>query len=266
MSDIFYAWGRPLTQGTDPVLKRLDHTWVTIFEEDVDPTEQPDPPEDWNPPDGYWYCWGRVHNVASHQISMQSGSIDIANAISPQNTPAVPLGTKQWKASQTSGSIEFYGLDGVCHQVANQVLCATATQTTEPQRVQDALGYSLSTFFYGTYGLNTEVWQDLVAAHLKDLKLAGDDFLPIMKRIVPEADQSDLLDIRTQAQARLADIRRWRETHDREHFAIVGRSNFKALLAALKVLGEEVFLELFPLVDLDAMEDMHWIRPDMPAG
>ena len=50
-----------------------------------------------------------------------------------------------------------YGLHGVCHQLANQVLYATGTAGA-PLTVAKARGYWWSVFQYGEYGVPEELW------------------------------------------------------------------------------------------------------------
>ena len=135
MTDRLYSWGNPLS-----FAKFLDHTWVTTYE--MTPKQ----------PDGsaYWYCWGIKHDTYRAQLSQSDGARDLAEKISPANTPALPSGQSHDQPSDTSGAIVYYGLDGVCHNVANEVLAVTATTDTEPARVSEAHGYPLSTFLFGT--------------------------------------------------------------------------------------------------------------------
>ena len=44
------------------------------------------------------------------------------------------------------GTIFTYGIDGVCHQLANQVLYATGIGAVAPLTVRNARGYIASTF------------------------------------------------------------------------------------------------------------------------
>lgn len=258
------AWGRPLAQDNVPVAKYLDHTWVTDFKVPIDPKHQPDPAKGWEPPERYWYCWGRSHKIASHKLGDQMGETDTANAISPQNTPAVAEGDPQYYPSDKSGSIVYYGLDGVCHMVANQVLCATGTSETEPLRVHEAKGYALSTFFFTTYGLNTEMWDDITAQHLQDMKMPGDDFIPIMEAIVPAKKQKYLLDIRRYTQKKIRKLRKKTASkQDYDYFGKLFEIGLGALASARLLLGKDVFNELFPFTDTI---DVAWLHPEGPLS
>ena len=56
------------------------------------------------------------------------------------------------------GTIFTYGVDGVCHQLANQVLYSTGIGGVRPMTVRGARGYASSIFVYGTYGLQHVAW------------------------------------------------------------------------------------------------------------
>lgn len=253
-----YAWGRPLSQTHTPVASNLDHTWVTNFPEKVNPDEQPDPPKDWEPPESYWYCWGAPHRVAKHGLGEGQGDLDIANSISPYNVKAVPKNQTNHDPSSTSGSIVYYALDGVCHHVANQILCSTATETSEPMRVQEAKGYPLSTFFYGTYGLNTSAWEKIQKEYLPNIQLPSDDFLIYMNQFVPESQQDALLKIRQVARDELAVLRALVVKHNFNYYPGVAAINIDALHKANKLLDHDVFIKLFPSMYI---EDKTWMMP-----
>jgi hypothetical protein len=62
------------------------------------------------------------------------------------------------------GTIFTYGIDGVCHQLANQVLYASGLGGSPPLTVSLANGYGASSAIYGTYGLQHAAWRNKVAA------------------------------------------------------------------------------------------------------
>lgn len=257
-STTLYAWGRPLSQESIPIESNLDHTWVTNFLEKVDPGHQPDPQPGWKPPKSYWYCWGAPHDVASHALGSYAGSLDVANNISPFNVTPVPAGEKQYAPSSTSGAIIYYGLDGVCHNVANEVLCATGTATTEPLRVQQAKGYPLSTFFFGTYGLNSDAWKSIQQKYAPDIKLPGDDFLTIMQHVVPADLQTGLLNIRAGARTKIAKLRSKVVKKDYDFYPELALIIIPTLYDAEKLLGSTIFHQLFPSIRI---EDERWFAP-----
>ncbi len=255
---ILYAWARPLMQTSTPVVSNLDHTWVTNFPEKVDPDHQTDPPKGWTPPESYWYCWGSPHDVASQALGDAAASLSTANNITPYNVTAMPSGDKQYSPSSTSGAIVYYGLDGVCHNVANGILCATGTATTEPLRVQQAKGYPLSTFFFGTYGLNIAMWEKIRQKYVPGIKLPGDDFLSFMNQYVPADQQAELLIIRSTARIAIAGLRKKVAGKDFDFYPELSIIAAAALYGAKKLLGDNVFHQLFPSLDID---DTTWLRP-----
>lgn len=105
-----------------------------------------------------WYCWGSFHlkggtpGNADGFIGSKAGDRAIADCLvltnANSNTNAAARGT-----------IFTYGIDGVCHQLANQVLYATKANASPPMTVKAARGYAISTFLYGTYGLQHAAWQ-----------------------------------------------------------------------------------------------------------
>lgn len=56
------------------------------------------------------------------------------------------------------GTIFTYGVDGVCHQLANQVLYATHSKGIAPLLVSKARGYAFSSAVYGDYGRQHAAW------------------------------------------------------------------------------------------------------------
>jgi hypothetical protein len=253
-----HAWGRPLSQDDFPVVSNVDHTWVTTFPEIINPDHQPDPPPGSQIPKSYWYCWGVAHAIASYAVGSAEGNVGIANKISPSNETAVPAGAKHYSPSSTSGAIVYYGLDGVCHQVANEILCATGTGTTEPIRVQKAKGYSLSTFFFGTYGLNTDAWNEIQNESAPKIKLPGDDFLLFMEQYVPADQRAQLLSCREAVQQKVSELRSRLDGDDFDFYPELTLIVFEALHDVKKLLGDDVFDQLFPSLDL---KDEMWFRP-----
>jgi hypothetical protein len=55
--------------------------------------------------------------------------------------------------SAEGGTTFTYGVDGVCHQLANQALYATSIGGAAPLTVARASGYWVSTAIYGSHGL-----------------------------------------------------------------------------------------------------------------
>lgn len=140
-----YAWATPAFVNGSPV----DHTWVTTFDNNqqnyVDENAVIVAGED------YWFCWGSYHPTGTG-LGNQPGNLPFATCLV---VPNVDSNTSH----AARGTIFTYGVDGVCHQLANQVLYATGPT---PMTVRNARGYMASTFIYGTYGLQNSAWASKV--------------------------------------------------------------------------------------------------------
>jgi len=126
-----YAWAHPLS-----AWRSADHTWVTTF-----PAPAACPP-----PKDYWYCWGICYSTGSgtgaRLLRSGPGVLGVASCICAPND------------HKAHGGITFYGIEGVCHQLANRVLYAS----TPKQTVAGAHLYGLSVFVFGPYGTTTADW------------------------------------------------------------------------------------------------------------
>ena len=253
-----YAWSKPADLEGFGKMGHFSHTWVSTYPMKLDPSNPSDPDPSWVPPEYYWFCYGSAHDVASKELGSRIGNLDVAQAISAPNTDALPPDAPYGTPSKTSGAIEYYGLDGVCHNVANQVLYCTGTNTEEPLRVKGSSGYPLVMFLYGTYGLNASGWYKLTQKLAPDVKVPNDDFLEIMHGVVPDSQHMKLLTIRLAAQSAMVALRsRVAEQHynyDEELEVII----VCALGGAFALLGEEVFLKLFPGIDPNCAP---WLKP-----
>jgi hypothetical protein len=146
-----YAWAVPAFIAESPV----DHTWVTTYDNRVH--SYPDDQQVAAAGEFYWYCWGAFHakggtpNNATGFLGQQAGDLAVARCLVQANADSRTVPAAR-------GSIFTYGVDGVCDQLANQVLYATAQGTASPLTVQNARGYMASVFIYGTYGLQHAAW------------------------------------------------------------------------------------------------------------
>ncbi len=126
-----YFWANPLTG-----FQGADHTWVTTY---LDPSACPPPPD-------YWYCWGVCHptgpGTTARALGSSAGNLAMAKCICSPNNP------------HAHGGIHLYGIDGVCHQVANRILYSCSPVQT----VRGAHMYWMSHFLFGTYGLTVSDW------------------------------------------------------------------------------------------------------------
>jgi hypothetical protein len=178
MSTLF-AWVTPAFSSGSPV----DHTWITDYDNRSHP--YPDIAAVKQAGASNWYCWGSFHptgGAPGHPdgfLASANGDKQIANCLVMTNADSRNVAAAR-------GTIFTYGVDGVCHQLANQVLYSTAGGGT-PLTVKGARGYSVSTFLYGTYGLQDAAW----LAKLQTC--AGVDRM-IIRPINPEAEMNHLPD------------------------------------------------------------------------
>lgn len=151
-----YAWADPAFFQGAPV----DHTWVTDF--DIQVHVYPDIRAVVAAKKNCWLCWGGYRSAASWRggsgpIGTQNGSLPLAVCLVAPNADSGLFPPAQ-------GTIFNYGVDGVCHQLANQVLYATGTGSSAPLTVAGARGYVASAFIYGTYGLQKAAWAAKIAS------------------------------------------------------------------------------------------------------
>ncbi|MFL6198038.1 MAG: hypothetical protein ACJ76J_02575 [Thermoanaerobaculia bacterium] len=129
-----YAWANPLS-----LWQGADHTWITNY---PSPFQCPPTPD-------YWYCWGICHpagpGTTARPLGSAQGDISFASCICTPNDP------------NAHGGIDRYGIEGVCHQLANRVLYATSPYGT-PLTVKGAHKYWLSHLLFGTYGTTLKDW------------------------------------------------------------------------------------------------------------
>lgn len=249
-----YAWKNPLSFDS-----HLDHTWVTNY---VVPSTAGQPNAGVPLRISNWFCWGEYHAQSTGQLSTAMADPSVASAVSPANVPALPDGAKHWEPSSTSGAIVYYGLDGVCHNVANQVLSATGSATDTAVTVQGANGYALSTFFFTTYGLNSATWDQIIQdAGLNADYLAPDQFPPFMAAAgLSDDEQAKVTDIRTKAHGKLIDLR-----------GEVTRGEIDNFYPRLAAYAVEILLELVVAIGLKkfkavfgdvSTEDAQWLLPE----
>jgi hypothetical protein len=153
-----WAWATPTPYAHSPV----DHTWVTDYDNRID-----EPPANIadviGASENYWFCWGSFHErgdspeAPAGSLGSMSGNIALAHCLCASNAPSA-------SDKPTCGTIFLYGIEGVCHQLANQILWSTASGGNPPLTVSSARGYGASTFFYGTYGLQHNAWAARKAA------------------------------------------------------------------------------------------------------
>lgn len=149
-----FAWAVPAFAPNSPV----DHTWVTTYDNRVN--TYADIQGVIAAGELYWYCWGSFHasggtpNNPTGFLGQQSANLALAQCLVQPNADSLTVPAAR-------GTIFTYGVDGVCHQLANQVLYAT--RPGNPLTVSKARGYMASVFIYTTYGLQHAAWLNQIA-------------------------------------------------------------------------------------------------------
>jgi len=152
-----FAWTAPAFTTGSPV----DHTWVTTYDNRL--TAYPSEAAVAAAGQFYWFCWGTFHPTGgtpanpSGFLGSQAGDLAVARCLVTANADSRTT-------PGARGTIFVYGVDGVCHQLANQVLYATGAGSVSQLTVRLARGYMASTFIYGTYGLQHAAWAAKIAA------------------------------------------------------------------------------------------------------
>lgn len=147
---LLYAWATPAFVEGSPV----DHTWVTSYDNNANP--YPNLAAVVAAKEDYWFCWGSFH-AQGRTLGSQLGDVVLARCLVQSNADSSTT-------FPARGTIFTYGVDGVCHQLANQVLYATGINGARPLTVANANGYSVSSAIYGAYGLQHAAWRNKIAA------------------------------------------------------------------------------------------------------
>src|SRR6202163_4315864 len=129
-----YAWAAPAMDAQ----ALPDHTWVTTY--DSRKTAHKDIDAVVAAGEHFWYCWGWFRakggapGNATGALGDAVGSGAVASCLAKPDNDC-----QSTKAAR--GTIFQYGRHGVCHQLANQVLHATASKGSAPITVRRARGY-----------------------------------------------------------------------------------------------------------------------------
>lgn len=240
-----YAWVIPAVMNNSPA----DHTWVTSF--DNREIEFSTVAEVIASDEIFWFCWGDYHAKARAPgascglIGSQLASLDQARYLVAPNIDS-------FTASAARGTIFDYGWDGVCHQLANQVLYATGA-TGHPITVRGARGYMASSFIYGTYGLQHAAWakklrgltKPAVGLRGKSMPTPIDDFETRARAVLRDRDDETLarlLTLRLEAQRTFTrSVSKQREMSAEE----INSRNQRLIDNAAELLGPERFEEIF---------------------
>lgn len=106
----------------------------------------------------YWYSWGSCHTTGAGTTARELGrapaDLGVARCICQPDVESYRFVSDD----PAHGGVDFYGINGVCHQLSNRILFATAVGGADPLTVSDAHGYPVSRFVYGTYGSDTDRW------------------------------------------------------------------------------------------------------------
>jgi hypothetical protein len=151
-----YAWATPAFTSGSPV----DHTWVTDYDNRVDVYASIEAVQQAGA--NYWFCWGTFHVQGNSTqqpkgyLGSAGGAFSLADCLCLPNIPSANIDPHA--RPNACGTVYVYGVDGVCHQLANQVLWATGSASKSPLTVALARGYRVSSFIYGTYGILHSDW------------------------------------------------------------------------------------------------------------
>jgi hypothetical protein len=248
-----FAWAVPAFAAGSPV----DHTWVTTYDNRITPYASIE--EVVAAGEFYWYCWGSFHvsggtpDNPTGFLGQQSGDLALARCLVEPNADSSTVPAAR-------GTIFTYGGDGVCHQLANQVLYATRAESAKPLTVSLARGYMASVFIYREYGAQKEAWLNQIAkcggqlpgrppiaATASGAPMSGspDDFESRAREVLKQDDPkllSDLLALRAEVQRFSA--QRWPGITAPDAKTFNAR-NQHMLDQAAKLLGAERFKAIF---------------------
>lgn len=162
-----FAWVTPAFVKGAPV----DHTWVTTYDSRATPyyslaTVQA-------AGEHYWFSLGDFHSQG--MSSVRSGGLLLVTPAHASSYCLVLPDDAKFK-----GTVHWYGIDGVCHQLSNQVLYPSRA------RVDSARGYRLSSSIFGTYGRRTKEW-DIQRMHCQVLLGSNQQRRPSMSLLYRRA-------------------------------------------------------------------------------
>lgn len=271
-SGTLYSWAVPAGNDNAPV----DHTWVTTYDNRVRP--YPAIGDVDAAGESFWYCWGSFHPKGgtpgnpTGALGQQAGDSKLAQCLVRANADSASVPAAR-------GTIYVYGVDGVCHQLANQVLYATSISHAAPLTVRKARGYALSSFIYGTYGLQHSAWAAKIAAcsglhlaprapRLEGLTMANGD------AHVPDDFESRAAELLAGEPAKLAGLLRLRAEVQRfaahpwpgtgqPGAAALNARNQELIDEAARLLGPDHFRRLFG-VDAGAVVEL--VNPQIAAA
>lgn len=243
-----FAWATPAFFSGAPV----DHTWVTDFDNQAH--NYPDANAVAAAGANYWFCWGGYHAHGGTPgnptgfLGRQAGTVPLAKCLVQANADSNTVPAAR-------GTIYSYGVDGVCHQLANQVLYATGASGAQ-LTVRRARGYMASTFLYGTYGKQHSAWaakiqscsQAIVAAargEVSKMAMAPDEFEEHARLVLGDKDAAllqELLSLRDEARRSVPPKL---EGGPEQQAEALNAANQAMLDKAAAILGAEKFERIF---------------------
>jgi hypothetical protein len=256
-----FAWAAPIA---GPGF--ADHTWVTGYDNRI--ISHPDIAAARSAGDDYWFCWG-MYRLRGGTPALPDGYLCHRTA-NRRLARCLVLENEESRGSLPArGTIFRYGRDGVCHQLANQVLCAAGAP---PLTAVGARGYSWSQYLYGTYGLQELPWSSQVQRCTgrpapitrlgQEEVMSGDDAFEARATQLLGADEQALLGRLLELRARIhRNIARDLSIGPSDARYLNARNAaFKA--EAARLLGEERFIRLFGFAP---EEEMNLVDPEMLA-
>ena len=250
-----YAWAVPAFVADSPV----DHTWITTYDNRVN--VYPNDQQAAAAGAFCWYCWGLFHPSGGTPtnptgfLGQQLADLAFARCLVQPNADSLNVPAAR-------GTIFTYGIDGVCHQLANQVLYSTGIGGAAPLTVRSARGYMASVFVYGTYGLQHAAWWNrilscgghpiqlpggpaMVAAQGGPTPVPPDDFEARAREVLGSVDPKllgDLLALRADVHRFVA--QRW-PGFAAPNAETLNARNQHLLDQAAQLLGPEKFEKIF---------------------
>lgn len=245
-----YAYANPLSAP----LSFADHTWVTSY---------PERPKCPGPAPSYWYSTGDCHPSAKDHdprpLGDGEGDAGMAQCIAEPDVSTFDPGP--------ATALIKYGIDGVCHQIANRILAATGVNGKSPVTVSAAHGYWVSRFAFGEYGTPAQ-WARLRSqCGLPAIGAVGmhADLAAMAARVGADKYISILQAAQDQLRTRIVEIGRLAASGSIPPRRVADEVN-KAVNASLrglaKNLGPEEFQRVF---DWPAEQDIVLVRPDVAA-
>lgn len=133
-----FLWSKPAFIPGSPV----DHTWVTSYDSRY--KSYKDIQSVINGNEYFWFCKGDFHKQGNFIGKDKYRSIYAKCLVIPND-------------KNENGTIFRYAIDGVCHQVSNQVLYRSGVHQHN-LIARKARGYKVSSAIYGTYGKKKDEW------------------------------------------------------------------------------------------------------------